>query len=96
MCGGLIRDSLVRFIASFWINIRCTSITKVEIWGIYVGVKLTNSMCALQLIHDHPQWHVATSLIRSIRTLLAKQELFRVHHIFREANFPADTLVKHA
>ncbi|XP_057734174.1 uncharacterized protein LOC130949486 [Arachis stenosperma] len=78
-----------------------------KLWDFYVGIKLaselgiaklvveSDSRCIVTLVQKaFPENHGSSSLIRSIKELLAKMDNVEVRHIYREANFYADALAK--
>ncbi|XLT89795.1 hypothetical protein HN873_011470 [Arachis hypogaea] len=78
-----------------------------ELWNIYVGIKLavdlgitnlmvkSDSTCIVDLIENPSiDLYVCSSLIRSIKEIITRFDIFRIRHIFREKNFCADALAK--
>ena len=88
-------------------NIGFGSVTTAELWGLFQGLNITwdrgiryliaevDSQCVSQLISSTsliPNAHF--SLIIAIKELMSRQWLITIKHIYREANFAADSMAK--
>ena len=87
------------------LNIGMSSITNVELWGMYQGLILAwnkgirllivevDSLCVTQLIQSQTlSANASSSLVNGIWELLSRNWQVSVHHIYRKANFAADFL----
>ncbi|KAH9705377.1 hypothetical protein KPL70_011849 [Citrus sinensis] len=105
--GGLVRDCSGKWQFGFGMNIGFGSVTTAELWGLFQGLNIAwdrgihylivevDSQCVSQLISSTslmPNAHF--SLITAIKELMNRQWLITIKHIYREANFAADSMAK--
>ncbi|KAH9770878.1 putative ribonuclease H protein [Citrus sinensis] len=105
--GGLVRDCSRKWQFGFGMNIGFGSVTIAELWGLFQGLNIAwdrgirylivevDRQCVSQLISSTrlmPNAHF--SLITAIKELMNRQWLITIKHIYREANFAADSMAK--
>ncbi|GLU14821.1 hypothetical protein SLE2022_313680 [Rubroshorea leprosula] len=103
--GGLIRDTIGRWISGFIVNIGSASVLLAELWGLREGLRLCralnlthvvaemDSMIAVRLINEGRDLeNSTTNLLLDIRNLMAEFEVCTLQHILREGNSAADFL----
>ncbi|RYR27984.1 hypothetical protein Ahy_B01g052067 [Arachis hypogaea] len=106
-CGGVMRDSLGRFIKCFSCNLGSCSIMHAELWTIVKGLHLavinsynhvvieSDSMMAIQFIKEGmPKHHPCYSLVEEIQIIIRRLNQVNWSHTLREANCVADFLAK--
>ncbi|GKV35026.1 hypothetical protein SLEP1_g43346 [Rubroshorea leprosula] len=104
-CGGLIRNSLGRWVVGFARNIGITSALGAEFWGVRDGLIMArnwgiqniivdmDSLIVFKLLSNYDSVnHPFHTMILECRELMAQIPHVRLHHIFREANQCADHL----
>ncbi|KAL6177955.1 hypothetical protein ACLB2K_049476 [Fragaria x ananassa] len=91
------------------VNLGVGDVIQAEAWGLLYGLKLalqlkidrleveTDSAVLVNLFHSsNLALHPLGSLIDGCRNLMAKLQMARICHIFRESNMLADALAKHS
>ncbi|KAL6202734.1 hypothetical protein ACLB2K_026439 [Fragaria x ananassa] len=107
--GGVIRDHCGTWIGGFQVNLGVGDVIQAEAWGLLYGLKLalqlkidrleveTDSAVLVNLFHSsNLALHPLGSLIDGCRNIMAKLQMARICHIFRESNMLADALAKHS
>ncbi|QHN78661.1 Putative ribonuclease H protein [Arachis hypogaea] len=85
------------------------TITDADLWVVYNGLQLvidleidrvkveSDSACVAQLLQNESNpFYGSSALIHAIKNLQSRMVNCVIHHVFREANFTADILAKHA
>ncbi|GLT57288.1 hypothetical protein SLA2020_302710 [Shorea laevis] len=104
-CGGLIKDSLGRWVVGFARNVGITFALGVEFWGVQDGLIIArdwdiqniimemDSLIVFKLLSNYDSInHPFHTMILECRELMAQIPHVRLQHIFREANQCADNL----
>ena len=107
-CGGIIRDHNGNFILGFSANLGTCSITQAELWGVFYGLLLAeslgcsnlivevDSLCAVLLCQNSTlDFHACRPLISAVHNLCSRDWSVTICHAFREANLCADSLAKY-
>ena len=104
-CGGLLRNSLGEFLGGFAANLRVCPITVVEARGVYYALLLAwnkgfrrivlemDSTSVIALIHREPNdRHPYASVLNSVRSLLKRDWVVRILHVYHKGNTAAERL----
>lgn len=106
-CGGLVRNSLGRFIRGFHCNLGVATSVAAELWGLVLGLCLARSMGINSLVvemdsmvvvnmvkaHGTHCMHLQPLLDEAVSLLFSLAWGCSITHVFREANSWADILV---
>ncbi|KAL6286459.1 hypothetical protein ACE6H2_010849 [Prunus campanulata] len=105
--GGLIRNSVGEWVAGFFANLGLGEILVAELWALYHGLKLAQSLQVTKLIVETDSTlvlHLLNAKLEPYHPLLTLLNMSRVcwksswdcniFHVFREVNFAADSLAK--
>ncbi|CAN1130050.1 Putative ribonuclease H protein At1g65750, partial [Linum perenne] len=103
--GGLVRNSSGHCLLAFTANLGSCSITRAELWGILIGLRLawnagykkiivqTDSQVAVQLLTDDSSTNHHHGLeVTQFKEFNARSWEIRIQHIYREGNRAADFL----
>ncbi|CAL2266964.1 unnamed protein product [Prunus armeniaca] len=104
---GLIRNSVGEWVADFSANLGHGEILVAELWALYHGLKLTQSLQVTKLIVETDSTlvlHLLNAKLEPNHPLLTLLNMCRVcwksswdcsiFHVFKEVNFAADSLAK--
>ena len=103
--GGLIRSHTGTWMGGFLANLGSCSVLAAECWGVIHGLRLAwelgirsvilevDNSCVVNIIQGQTSCPLQSlSLIHEIKSLLNKDWMVQVAHIYREANYCADYL----
>ncbi|KAK0587703.1 hypothetical protein LWI29_027305 [Acer saccharum] len=105
--GGVLRDHWKNWLGGFVVRKGVGSAIEAEFWGLFEGLGMawrkgfrkivveTDSMSVLQLIDkESTNNHPLFSILQSCKSLISKDWICSVKHVFREGNMVADGLAK--
>lgn len=107
--AGVIRDSDGQWVGGFVHNIGHCTVPKAELWGILGGLSLAwdrgfrkvilesdSQLVVNMLSKPIATCHPLSSLVLQYNGFLRWNWSIQIHHVFREANFVADSLATFA
>ena len=107
--GGIIRNWSGSWIQGFSHNIGGGELIQAEVWGIFIGLKMTNDLQIKKLLIESDSaiavnllmsadidLHPLATIIRNCHGLMKLFDSCQIQHVYRECNYVADALAKNS
>ncbi|KAI5310976.1 hypothetical protein L3X38_030080 [Prunus dulcis] len=105
---GVLRDSSGQWMRGFAVNLGIGQVLEVELWGIYLGLKIawdigcssavvleSDSATAVHLLNKNVEhFHPLATMLWGCQDYINKNWVCSIHHVYRECNMVADKVAE--